>query len=150
MRSLILLLLLSFSAPALAIYKCEFSDKVVYSDLPCKNGKMKKLSIAPPLSDQCAGEAGVAVGEHQQAGGHLLRGGPGLHHEGVVDGQTHHADAALLELGKAGDVAGQVARRAGRRERAGYAEQHDLAAGEQGAGLCRLDIAIDDLDGYVG
>lgn len=65
MRSLILLLLLSFSAPALAIYKCEFSDKVVYSDLPCKNGKMKKLSIAPPLSDQSEAQQRLAHDKQQ-------------------------------------------------------------------------------------
>ena len=51
MRSLILLLLLSISTPALAIYKCEFSGKVVYSDQPCKKGEPKELKLAPPLSD---------------------------------------------------------------------------------------------------
>jgi hypothetical protein len=50
---LLLIALLSFSAPALAVYKCEAAGKVVYSDTPCHDGggNMKKLEIAAPLSD---------------------------------------------------------------------------------------------------
>lgn len=52
MRSLLLLLLLSFSVPALAVYKCEFAGKLAYSDLPCKDGRMKELPIVTAPSDQ--------------------------------------------------------------------------------------------------
>jgi hypothetical protein len=50
---LLLIALLSFSAPALAIYKCEAAGKVVYSDVPCHNagGTIKEIAVAPPLSD---------------------------------------------------------------------------------------------------
>lgn len=50
---LLLIALLSFSAPALAIYKCEVAGKVVYSDVPCHNagGTIKEIAVAPPLSD---------------------------------------------------------------------------------------------------
>jgi hypothetical protein len=51
---------LSFSAPALAVYKCEFAGKVAYSDAPCRDGKMKELDIAPPLSDPDAAQQRVA------------------------------------------------------------------------------------------
>jgi hypothetical protein len=52
--TLLLLALLSASAPALAVYKCEAAGKVVYSDAPCRSttgGSMKEIDIAPPLSD---------------------------------------------------------------------------------------------------
>lgn len=52
MRLLLLLLLLSLSAPALAVYKCEFAGKLAYSDLPCKDGQIQELPIAPAPSDQ--------------------------------------------------------------------------------------------------
>src|SRR6185437_5004493 len=68
---------------------------------------------------------------------------------GIVDGQAHHADPARLELGETIDVAGQMPVRAGWGEGAGDAEQHSIAAGEYGACPCRLDVAVDSLDGYV-
>lgn len=50
--TLLLIVLSSLSAPALAIYKCEAAGKVVYSDMPClASGKMKEIAIAPPLSE---------------------------------------------------------------------------------------------------
>lgn len=52
MRSLLLLLLLTMSAPSWAVYKCEFAGKFAYSDLPCKDGHMKELPIAPAPPDQ--------------------------------------------------------------------------------------------------
>ena len=64
------LLLLSFalfffSAPAFAVYKCEFAGKVAYSDIPCRDGKMKELSIAPPLSDQDEAQQRLAQDKQQ-------------------------------------------------------------------------------------
>lgn len=58
--TLLLFVLLSFSAPALAIYKCEFDGKVVYSDAPCHEGRMKELVITPPLSDPDAAQRQLA------------------------------------------------------------------------------------------
>lgn len=44
--------LLTFSTPALAIYKCESGGRIVYSDTPCSNGKSTTLNIdAGPLGD---------------------------------------------------------------------------------------------------
>ena len=105
---------------------------------------------AVQLQSQRAGEAGVAVGQHQQACGDFLRSRPGLHHVTVVDRQAHHADAALLELGEVRRIAGQVLVRAGRGECARYAEQQRFSSGEQGGGLGRADVAVDDLDGGIG
>lgn len=52
---LLLLVLLSFSAPALAVYKCESGGKVVYSDTPCHDGgapgSMKEIAITAPSPD---------------------------------------------------------------------------------------------------
>lgn len=40
MRTVLLIaLLMSCSAPALALYKCESDGKITYSDLPCTKGK---------------------------------------------------------------------------------------------------------------
>lgn len=39
LRTLLVTLLLSFSAPAFAIFKCEIAGKVTYSDEPCPGGK---------------------------------------------------------------------------------------------------------------
>ena len=39
LQTLLVTLLLSFSAPALAIFKCEIAGKVTYSDEPCLGGK---------------------------------------------------------------------------------------------------------------
>jgi short-subunit dehydrogenase involved in D-alanine esterification of teichoic acids len=57
--TLLLLALLSVSAPALAVYKCEAAGKVVYSDAPCRNvigGSMKEIDVAPPLSDTASAQ----------------------------------------------------------------------------------------------
>ncbi|HEY8101858.1 MAG TPA: DUF4124 domain-containing protein [Burkholderiaceae bacterium] len=42
-RLLFASLLLSFSFPALAVYKCEAGDKITYSDAPCATGKSVDL-----------------------------------------------------------------------------------------------------------
>jgi hypothetical protein len=42
-RILLLSLLVSISAPALAIYKCESNGKVTYSDEACRGGKVIEL-----------------------------------------------------------------------------------------------------------
>ncbi len=39
LQTLLVTLLLSFSAPALAIFKCEITGKISYSDEPCPGGK---------------------------------------------------------------------------------------------------------------
>ncbi len=43
LRILSIVLLLSFSAPALAIYKCQSGEKISYSDVPCPSGKFISL-----------------------------------------------------------------------------------------------------------
>jgi len=60
--TLLLLVLLSFSAPALAIYKCESSGKTTYSDTPCHNvsGNMKEIAVAAPPSDSKAAQQRLA------------------------------------------------------------------------------------------
>jgi hypothetical protein len=56
-KTLILVFLVSLSAPALAIYKCEAGGKISYSDNPCGNGKSVRLEESPrstPLSPDVA------------------------------------------------------------------------------------------------
>lgn len=43
-RTLLLCLLVSVSAPAMAVYKCESRGKTTYSDTPCVEGKSQELS----------------------------------------------------------------------------------------------------------
>lgn len=50
-RQLMLYLLISASAPAMAIYKCESDGKPVYSDAPCAGGKMLDIATAPTVTD---------------------------------------------------------------------------------------------------
>jgi hypothetical protein len=53
MRHLMLAsLLLSFSLPALAVYKCESNGKTVYSDAPCVDGKQVQLADKTAVADQ--------------------------------------------------------------------------------------------------
>lgn len=47
-RLFLLALLVSFSAPALAIYKCESNGKITYSDEPCRGGKV--LDLQEPVT----------------------------------------------------------------------------------------------------
>lgn len=51
--ALLLALLMSCSAPALALYKCGSDGKITYSDLPCTNGK-----TLGTLAASAAAEAG--------------------------------------------------------------------------------------------
>ena len=46
----------SFSAPALAVYKCESNGKVIYSDAPCQGGKTTDLSshLTQPTASETA------------------------------------------------------------------------------------------------
>ena len=56
-KILMLAFLVSFSAPALAIFKCESDGKVTYSDAPCKQGKSVRLedsSGSMPLPSDAA------------------------------------------------------------------------------------------------
>ncbi|MDQ1189804.1 hypothetical protein QE447_002307 [Stenotrophomonas sp. SORGH_AS282] len=75
---------------------------------------------------------------------------PGLHHERVVDRHAEHVDAAVAERGEVLHEAGQVLGRAGRGEGAGHAEQHRLAAVEQGMGIQCLHALADALEGDFG
>lgn len=45
-RALLLGLLLSLSAPAFAVYKCESDKKVSYSDIPCPDAKVLDIGGA--------------------------------------------------------------------------------------------------------
>jgi len=55
MRRYALLLVLAFiSAPALAVFKCEFEGKTSYSDAPCNAGKAINLQVAHPNESEFA------------------------------------------------------------------------------------------------
>lgn len=61
---LVLLVSLTFSTSALAIYKCESGGQTVYSDTPCHNGKterMQEIAVTAPAT-----EAGLAQKQAQQ------------------------------------------------------------------------------------
>jgi flagellum-specific peptidoglycan hydrolase FlgJ len=47
--ALLLTLLLAFTAPAFALYKCEAGGKVTYSDEPCPGGKVLDIDRTPPI-----------------------------------------------------------------------------------------------------
>src|SRR6185437_6508327 len=88
------------------------------------------------LEPDGAREVAIAVGEHLHLAVGLLILAPSVHHEGVVDREAGDGiDAFLLEGGRLLDEARQVLGRAGRRECAGQAEQHDLLALEEIVGL---------------
>jgi hypothetical protein len=48
LRTLLLLILATLAAPALAVYKCESGGKVTYSDEPCPGGKVMELGNTQP------------------------------------------------------------------------------------------------------
>ncbi|WP_353155785.1 DUF4124 domain-containing protein [Herminiimonas fonticola] len=51
---LVLLVSLTFSSSALAIYKCESGGQTVYSDTPCHHGKterMQEIAVTAPATD---------------------------------------------------------------------------------------------------
>src|SRR5205814_1191142 len=74
----------------------------------------------------------VAVREHQHFVAHLARLAPGTHHEHVVHRHAgDRVDSFLLDRVGVRDEARQMLGRAGRRERAGHGEQHDLLAAEE-------------------
>jgi hypothetical protein len=52
LRTALICLLISFSTPALAIYKCKSGDRIVYSDQPCADGEV--LSITAPTPGETA------------------------------------------------------------------------------------------------
>ncbi|MDB5764203.1 MAG: hypothetical protein JWQ21_3198 [Herminiimonas sp.] len=58
-KILLLSLLISFSAPALAIYKCESNGKITYSDEPCRGGKV--LDVDPASGKTAASDAADAA-----------------------------------------------------------------------------------------
>lgn len=53
-RTALLCLSISFSAPVLAIYKCESNGKVIYSDAPCAGGKALDISNVSPTDAAAA------------------------------------------------------------------------------------------------
>lgn len=63
-RLFLLALLISFSAPALAIYKCESGGKITYSDAPCRGGKVLELQEPvtgkSPAADMASAKQEVA------------------------------------------------------------------------------------------
>lgn len=48
LRTLLLCLLVLFSAPALAVYKCQSGDKITYSNQPCPDGEAVSAGNSPP------------------------------------------------------------------------------------------------------
>ena len=48
LRVLLIAVLVSLSAPALAVYKCETGDKTTYSETPCPGAK--EIDISDPAS----------------------------------------------------------------------------------------------------
>lgn len=48
LRIVLLCLFVSFSAPALAVYKCKSGDKIIYSDQQCPGGEVMDISSASP------------------------------------------------------------------------------------------------------
>lgn len=57
--TLLLLVLLTFPAPAWSLYKCVSGDRTVYSDAPCQNGaagSMKEIVVATPATDSAAAQ----------------------------------------------------------------------------------------------
>jgi hypothetical protein len=76
--------------------------------------------------------------------------GPRLHDKGVVDRHAVDLDPTLAEIREALDEAGQVPRRARRRESAWHREKHDPATVEQGGRIHRLDAVAHALEGDFG
>jgi hypothetical protein len=64
LRTLLLILLLASSAPALAIYKCESNGKVTYSDSSCPGGKIMEL---PDTASERISPADAAKAKQQTA-----------------------------------------------------------------------------------
>jgi hypothetical protein len=63
-RALLLCLLVSVSAPAMAVYKCESRGKTTYSDTPCVEGKSQELSNRQIVT---ASESDTAEAQRQLA-----------------------------------------------------------------------------------
>ena len=57
LQHLLLSLLLIFSAPAWAIFKCEVNGKIAYSDTPCSAGNNTLLPPTPMLDPNVAQQA---------------------------------------------------------------------------------------------
>jgi hypothetical protein len=51
LRTLLLCLLVSFSAPALALYKCKSGDKITYSDQQCPGGEVLEPASGSSADD---------------------------------------------------------------------------------------------------
>ncbi len=64
LRFMLIGLLLSFSAPALAVYKCESGGKVSYSDTPCPDGK--EIVVEPVQASEASRAAKQLTREKKQ------------------------------------------------------------------------------------
>jgi hypothetical protein len=62
LRIVLLCLLASVAAPALAIFKCESNGRVTYGDAPCPGGKTVNIDSTAPINANAA-----AVAERQTA-----------------------------------------------------------------------------------
>jgi hypothetical protein len=51
LRTVLLCLLVVFSTPALALYKCKSGDNISYSDEPCPGGKALDIGSSPSAVD---------------------------------------------------------------------------------------------------
>lgn len=49
LRTVLLCLLVSFSAPALAVYKCKSGDQITYSNQPCPGGEVVDINSSSPI-----------------------------------------------------------------------------------------------------
>ena len=96
------------------------------------------------------GPAAIAVGQHHQFVRNVLALAPGLHDEGIVDRHAGDFDALAAEVVEMSDEAGQVLLRARRSEGARHREKHDLAIGEQVAGIDGFHATADALQRYLG
>src|SRR5262245_1254675 len=89
------------------------------------------------------GELAAAVGDQRDLAGRAAVLAPGVHHPAVVDGEAVDlVDALPLDLVGLGDEAGQMLRRAERREGPGHGEQHRLLAREELGGVRLLRAVL--------
>jgi hypothetical protein len=64
LRTVLLCLLVSFSAPALALYKCKSGDTISYSDAPCPGGVAMNIDSPSPAESARARKQAAKEQEH--------------------------------------------------------------------------------------
>src|SRR5690606_40477140 len=82
-------------------------------------------SLSFPYTPLFRSQFGIAVGQQHDVVRRVLGFSPSVEHEGVIDGDEGHGDAALAEILCPLDVTGQVLRGAGGGEGAGYGRQQE-------------------------